>query len=146
MIARLALSVAILTAAFAAASAREQVPAEERIYRYNAERVPGCDNPDVLSRLQNRFREKEAGYWSSTLEIVSFSHIRTTHFRPNGLDIIPRRYCQGTVLLNNRRTTPVYYVLTQDGGMAGHDFGIQFCVSGYDRSWSFAPACKTARP
>lgn len=146
MIARLALTAACLAATLCAAPAREQIPAEERIYGYNAERVPGCDNPAVLSRLQSRFRAKEAGYWASSLEIVAFSNLHTTHFRPNGLDLIPRRYCRGTVLLNNNRQSPLYYVVTQDGGMAGHDFAIHFCVAAYDRNWAYSPECKMAKP
>lgn len=142
---RLALAV-VLLAVFVPALAREQVPAEERIYRYDASRVPGCEDPVVLNRLMSRFNQTQKTYWSSNLEIVSFSALRTTHFRENGLDFIPRRYCRGHVTLNNHRSSPLYFVITQDAGMAGHDFGLHFCVMAYDRQWSFAPECKMARP
>jgi hypothetical protein len=145
LIARLALAAAVIASA-AIANAREQIPAEERLFGYNAARVPGCDDPAVLGRLMTRFNSTQRSYWSSDLEIVSFSHVRPSHFRENGLDLIPRRYCRGQVLLNNRRTSPLYFVITQDAGMAGHDFGLQFCVMAYDRQWAYAPECKTARP
>lgn len=142
--------IAFLAAAFAAlactAQARDQVPAEERYYSYDAARVPGCSDPVVLNRLMARFKETEASYWSSDLEILSVSNIRTTHFRANGVDFVPRRHCRGTAHLNNRRASRVYYEVTQDAGMVGHDFGLRFCVAAYDRQWAFAPECKAARP
>lgn len=144
-IVRLALA-ATLLACVTTATAREQVPAEERIYNYDASRVPGCEDPVVLNRLMSRFSQTQKEYWASNLEIVSFSGLRTTHFRENGLDLIPRRYCRGHVTLNNQRSSPLYFVITQDAGMAGHDFGLHFCVMAYDRQWAYAPECKMARP
>lgn len=143
---RFALAFAVSLCAIGAATAREQIPAEERVYSYDAAKVPGCDDAVAVTQLRNRFREKESEYWGSNLEIVEVTQIRTTHFRANGLDFIPRRYCRGTAVLNNRRTSPVYYVLTQEAGMAGNNFGIQFCVAAYDRGWSYTPECKMAKP
>lgn len=127
------------------AAAREQIPAEERYYAYDA-RIPGCHDEAVLGRMKRRFAQKEATYWSSDLEIVSVDRIRTTHFRPNGLDLIPRRYCQARVMLSNNRVSAVYYSVVEDAGMAGHSFGLHFCVAAYDRNWASAPECKMARP
>jgi len=138
-----ALALAALTGA---AAAREQVPAEERIHPYAAELLEACDDPVVLDTIAKRFRQAEYGYWSSDLAIVGFANIRTTHFRDTGLDLIPRRHCRATVLLNNQRTSPVYYELTQDAGMVGRGFGVRYCVMAYDRQWAFAPECKMAKP
>ncbi|HRK25195.1 MAG TPA: hypothetical protein PLQ11_09610 [Beijerinckiaceae bacterium] len=126
-------------------AAREQIPAEERWWPYSAQ-LPGCDDPAVLDRIRSRFAEKESRYWHSALEIVSVDRIRTTAFRPNGLDLIPRRYCTARVHLNNLRTSALHYSVIEDAGMAGYGFGVRFCVAGYDRNWANAPECKMARP
>lgn len=139
-----AASLALLAAALPA-TAREQIPAEERYYAFDAQ-IPGCNDDAVLGRLKSRFQEKESTYWYSNLEIVAVDHIRTTHFRPNGLDLIPRRYCQARVILSNNRSSAVYYSVVEDAGMAGHSFGLHFCVTAYDRNWASAPECKMARP
>lgn len=143
---RLAIAAACLaTLCATAAPAREQIPAEERVLAYDA-RLPGCNAPEVLDRLRSRFAEKEALYWSSNLAITAVERIRTVAFRPNGLDLVPRRYCSATAYLSNRRTSTVYYAISEDAGMAGYSFGLHFCVAAYDRNWANAPGCKMARP
>ena len=125
--------------------AREQIPAEERWLGYSAD-LPGCDSPEVLDKLRSRFARKESRFWASDLEIVAVDRIRTIAFRPNGLDLIPRRYCSGQVVLNNQRTSQVYYSIIEDAGMAGYSYGLHVCVTGYDRNWANAPGCRAARP
>ena len=126
-------------------TAREQIPAEERWLGYDA-RLPGCDAPEVIERLRTRFAQKEATYWASGLEIATVDRIRPVAFRPNGLDLIPRRYCRGEVRLNNHRASTVYFSIIEDAGMAGYSYGLHFCLAGYDRNWANAPGCKMARP
>lgn len=126
-------------------AAREQIPAEERWWSYSAA-IPGCDDPAVLDRIRARFASKEKGYWHSSLEIIGIDRIRTTAFRPNGLDLIPRRYCTARVRLNNARTSALHYSVIEDAGIIGYSYGVHFCVAGYDRNWANAPACKMARP
>lgn len=128
-----------------AVSAREQIPAEERWWPYSAE-IPGCDDPAVINKIRSRFAEKEATYWQSSLEIVAVDQIRTTAFRPNGLDLIPRRYCVARASLSNQRTSPLYYSVIEGGGMAGYGYGVHFCVAAYDRNRASAPECKIAKP
>jgi hypothetical protein len=127
------------------ANAREQVPAEERWWPYAAQ-LPGCDDPAVLDRIRSRFAGKESGYWSSSLSIGPIDHIRTTSFRPNGLDLIPRRYCRATAHLSNRRASTLYYSVIEDAGIIGYTYGVHFCLTAYDRNWANAPECKMARP
>jgi len=128
-----------------AGTTREQIPAEERWLAYDA-RLPGCDAPEVIERLRSRFAEKEATYWTSSLQIASVNRIRPVAFRPNGLDLIPRRYCRGEARLNNHKVSTVYYSIIEDAGMAGYSYGLHFCLAGYDRNWANAPGCKMARP
>lgn len=125
--------------------AREQIPAEERWWPFNAN-LPACDSAEVIDRVRARFADKESGYWASDLRIVSVEKVRTIAMRPNGLDLIPRRYCAATAHLSNLKASPLYYSIGEDTGMAGYGYGVHFCVAGYDRNWANAPGCKMARP
>lgn len=127
------------------ASAREQIPAEERWWPYSAN-IPGCDDASVVNTIKSRFADKESTYWQSNLEIVAVDHIRTMAFRPNGLDLIPRRYCVARASLSNQRTSDLYYSVIEGAGMAGYGYGVHFCVAAYDRNWATAPECKIAKP
>ena len=127
------------------AGAREQIPAEERFNAYNA-KLPACDDAGVVAKIQSRFAAKESEYWNSSLTLVAITKIRATAFRPNGLDLIPRRYCVGEVTLSNNRKSRVHYSLAEDLGIIGWGYGVHFCVEAYDRNWASAPECKIARP
>lgn len=129
----------------AGASAREQVPAEERWWGYTA-RLPGCDDPAVIEKIRSRFAQKENEYWQSGLSILAVDHVRTTAFRPNGLDLIPRRYCVARAHLSSGRTSALHYSVIEDAGIIGYTYGVHFCVAAYDRNWASAPECKIARP
>ena len=40
----------------------------------------------------------------------------------------------------------MYYSITEDAGMIGVSYGVEFCVVGLDREWSYQPACLRAKP
>ncbi len=140
-----------LAAAFAllalagSASARDVVPAEKRFWSYDGD-LPACDSAKVLSRVQDRFEQTESEYWNSKLEIVSFDHVRVTALRPWGLDHIPRNFCIARALMSDNSYHEVSYNIAEDQGIIGMDFGVEFCVSGLDREFAYAPACKDAEP
>jgi len=125
--------------------AREQIPAEERLVPYGAS-LPACDDSGVIDKIRSRFASKESQYWNSDLTIVSVDRVRPTAMRPNGLDLIPRRYCEGLATISNRRTSRIFYSIVEDAGMIGMTWGVHFCVQAYDRNWASAPDCKMARP
>jgi hypothetical protein len=127
------------------AAARPVVPAEKRFWSYDGQ-IPACNDPDVLSRLSDRFQQTESEYWNSSLEIVSYDKVQVTAKRPWGLDHIPRNFCQGRALLNDKTVHEVYFSVAEDLGMIGMDFGVEFCVIGLDREYAYAPACRDERP
>lgn len=135
----------LLVLTSAAAGAREQVPAEERWWPYSA-KLPGCDDPGVISKIQSRFAGKESGYWQSGVTITAVDRVQTTDFRANGLDLIPRRYCSARAHLSTGKTSPMVYSVIEDAGIIGFRYGVHFCVTAYDRNWANAPECKAARP
>jgi hypothetical protein len=107
-------------------------------------RVAEC--PAALTTISSQFREKESTYWNSDLQITSFGRIREIAFRPWQSDNIPRRYCSADVMVNDGKQRTVYYSIIEDGGFAGFDQGVEWCVTGLDRNWAYNPNCRLARP
>lgn len=121
-------------------SAREQIPAETREHAFSAHLSP-CDAPGVLSRIQSRFSTVERRFWDSNAEIVDIRQIRQAAFRPHGLDLVPRRYCQAVATLSNNRKLKLRYAIIEDFGIIGMGEGIQYCLEGYDRNSTAMPGC-----
>jgi hypothetical protein len=134
-----------LTGAVGTATARPVVPAEKRFWSYSGD-IPACANPDVLSRIQDRFQQAESEYWNSTLQIVSYDRVKVSALRPWGLDHIPRNFCEARALLNDNTYHEVSYDVAEGLGMIGMDEGVEFCIAGLDREFAYAPNCKMARP
>ena len=127
------------------ATARPLTPAEERDAPYSGI-VPPCSDPMSLSEIKSHFADTESTYWHSGLEIAQFDDVREIGFRSNGLDYIPRRYCQAHVLMNDQKIRTVDYSIVEAGGSIGYDDGVVWCMVGLDRLGDFAPNCKMARP
>jgi hypothetical protein len=107
--------------------------------------LPPCES--ALPSITYQFREKESTYWNSALQITGYADIHEIAFRPWQSDNIPRRYCSGSVMVNDGKPRPVYFSIIEDGGFASFFAnGVEFCVVGLDRNWAFNPACKAARP
>ena len=128
-----------------AAQARPLTPAEERDAPYSGI-VPPCSDASSLSEIQSHFAQREAEYWHSGLEIAQFEGVREIGFRSNGLDYIPRRYCQARVLMSDQKERTVDYSIVEAGGSIGYTDGVVWCLVGLDRLDAFSPACKMARP
>jgi hypothetical protein len=107
-------------------------------------RVAPCEA--ALGTITSQFEEKESTFWNSALRITAYGRIHETAFRPWQSDNIPRRYCSGDVMLNDGRVRRVHYSIIEDGGFAGYNQGIEWCVTGLDRNWAYNPACKAAGP
>ena len=106
--------------------------------------VPACEAG--LGVIASRFAEKEGRFWNSALQIVGFESVREISFRPGHYATIPRRFCEGRVLINDGSRRPIYYGIGEDTGILGLTWGVEWCVVGLDRNWAYNPACKAARP
>ncbi len=155
-----AFAAAALAAPAAANSPRVPAESPDRVYPYDAQ-VLGCTDEKVLGRIRGRFDHRETRYWNSELKLVGFEHIRETSFRPNGHDLIPRRYCTGRVILSDNSRARIDYNIVEDQGISGwhgslflglvrfptpSSFNVEWCVSGLDRHRTYAPDCRMARP
>ena len=132
--------------------ARPIVPAETRIIPWHAD-LPACDNPAVLERMSARFEEKESKFWHSTLTIVSYDRVGQYGLRSNGRDYIPRRYCSGRALMNNGKRYWATYTIGEELGIIGfgfglpdYKFGLDWCIAGLDRNWTYGAGCTAVRP
>lgn len=139
------LVVLVLAGSSFAAYARPVVPAENRFDSYEGE-LPPCDDPGVLSRITDRFGQKESEYWNSSLEIVTYDKVKSIGVRPWGLDHIPRTFCIARARLNDNSIHEVSYSIAEDLGIIGFGYGVEWCVGGLDRNYAYAPDCKMARP
>jgi len=108
--------------------------------------MPGCDYRPALDRIIDNFRTTEARFWNSELQIVGIENIRETAVLPWAAQSIPRRFCSGTVLINDGARHPIYYSIGEDTGLIGMEWGVNFCVVGLDRDWSYNPDCRAAKP
>jgi hypothetical protein len=108
--------------------------------------VPACDYRPALDRIMANFHTKEYGFWNSGLRIIGFEDIRETEVLPWAAQSIPRRFCNGTVLINDGERHPIYYSIAEDTGIIGMDWGVNFCVADLDRNGAYSPACRAARP
>ena len=108
--------------------------------------LPPCDAEVALSKIASRFNQKEGQYWNSDLKIVGFEQLRETAFRSWAANAIPRRFCSGIVEVSDGHKHTIHYAIAEDTGMIGAAWGVEWCVVGLDRNWSYNPACKMAKP
>jgi hypothetical protein len=100
----------------------------------------------ALGLIASQFQEKESTFWNSALQITAYGRIHETAFRPWQSDNIPRRYCSGDVMLSDGHVHGLHYSIIEDGGFAGYDEGVEWCVTGLDRNWAYNGACNAAKP
>lgn len=131
----------LLTSGIASAASP---PAEQRYSPYSGN-VPSCTDEAVLNRIQSRFSQKESEYWHSSLAIASYDRVRQLGLRTEGKSFIPRRYCTARVMMSDQRYRQVSYQIGEGLGIIGWGFGVDFCVSGLDRNWAYAPACRVVQ-
>jgi hypothetical protein len=108
--------------------------------------LPPCDATEMLYKIASRFAEKESGFWQSSLTIVGFEKVRETAFRSWAPNSIPRRFCSGVALVSDGLRHPIHYSIAEDSGWLGVAWGVEWCVVGLDRNWSYNPGCKMSRP
>lgn len=121
------------------------IPAEKRTIPWTGV-VPACNDPAVISEIQNRFGIREWEFWQSSLRMVQADHVRSIGHRAWGATFIPRRYCQMRALFNDHRYRTVTYAIGEDLGPIGLGWGVDWCVAGLDRHNAYAPHCRAAGP
>ena len=134
-----------MTPAAGPVAARPLTPAEQRDQTYSG-LIKACNDPQPLGYIQGAFAGREAEYWHSGLTILGFDEVREIGFRSNGLDYIPRRYCQARAIMSDNKLRSVSYHIDEAGGSIGFTDNVVWCVVGLDRENTFAPGCQEAQP
>lgn len=109
-------------------------------------RLPFCDDPGLFRYIASRFHGTERGYWHSDLRLESFEEPVEVGYRSWGLEFIPRRFCRTRALVSDGTVRDVHYAVIYKTGTLSVAHDIEWCVSGLDRSFAFAPGCKMAGP
>ena len=78
--------------------------------------------------------------------LFGFEKVQEVSWQPWAPGTIPRRFCSATVLVSDGLWRSLYYAITEDAGMLGVSYGVEFCVVGLDREWSYQPNCVRAKP
>ncbi|MGN6572647.1 MAG: hypothetical protein ACTHLO_14660 [Pseudolabrys sp.] len=111
--------------------------------------LPACDA--ALDRISSQFSDTQAQFWSNQVAIVGYERVREIAYNPWALGANPRRFCSAVALVNDARYPQVRkhvvrYSIGEDTGFAGFDWGVEWCVTGYDLNWAYNPRCKMAGP
>ncbi|RXF73574.1 hypothetical protein [Hansschlegelia zhihuaiae] len=108
--------------------------------------LPACGDPEVERRIVHNFSDTERTYWRTGLELSPFVRPVELGYRPWGWSFIPRRFCKATTVTNDGRKRQVSYSIREWQSWGSLSWGVEWCVSGLDRHYSYAPDCKMARP
>ena len=113
--------------------------------------LPACEA--ALDRITGQFADTQSHFWANNVAIVGYEHVREVAYSPWALGSNPRRFCRAVALVNDARWPQVpyrkhtvAYSIGEDTGFAGFDWGVEWCVTGYDFNWAYNPNCKMAGP
>lgn len=115
-------------------------------YRGYSGQLPSCADPGVHADIASSFAGREREYWGSSLELSSFTRPTEIGYRSWGPEFVPRRFCSASAYTSDGRKRQVYWLVAERQGFASVGTGVEWCVTGLDRSYAFAPGCKMARP
>jgi len=147
-------AIVVLFAFTALAPAQAASPLEKNFWlsgpNYDGD-LPSCEV--ALDRIADRFADTQRHFWANDVSIVGFERVREVAYSPWALGTIPSRFCTAVALVNDARWPQVpyrkhvvRYSIGEDTGFAGFDWGVEWCVTGYDGNGAFNPRCKMAGP
>ena len=115
--------------------------------------LPKCDDATVLSTIRSGFGETESTYWGGNAASAASRKCAKSGFaqrprvrsapllrRPGRGSSTPRLPPPG-----EPKTHTVVYAVVSAGGLIGWNWGVQWCVVGFDRMLAYAPDCDVLR-
>ena len=108
--------------------------------------LPSCADPEVERRITSNFAHTERTYWNSDLQLTAFHRFGELAFSPWGPTFIPRRFCSAKTVTTDGKRREVVYSVREWQSWGTLSWGVEWCVTGLDRSMSYAPNCKMAAP
>jgi hypothetical protein len=100
----------------------------------------------ALTMIASRFNQKGKHVLGHRSQDRQFRTDPRDGVPPLGGQHHPSRFCSGVVEVTDGRKHAIHYSISEDTGMIGASWGIEWCVVGLDRNWSYNPACKMAQP
>jgi hypothetical protein len=150
----LSAAAAVLFGLAAVASAQAASPLEKNFWLSGPNfdgNLPPCEA--ALGRISEQFTDTQAHFWANNVAIVGYERVREVAYNPWALGSNPRRFCSAVALVNDARFPRVpyrkhlvRYSIGEDTGFSGFDWGVEWCVTGYDLNWAYSPNCKMAGP
>ncbi|GLK67818.1 hypothetical protein [Hansschlegelia plantiphila] len=107
--------------------------------------LPSCADAGIHNSIIASFGRREREYWHSGLQLSTFVQPVELGYRSWGRSFIPRRFCSATAVTTDGVRREVYWHVAERLGGA-LTTGVDWCVSGLDRNYAYAPDCKMARP
>jgi len=108
------------------------------------ETVPACDAPGVVSAAKRFVNRAEPVYRvPRALTFTPVREVQETYFNPSPL---VRRFCVGSVALDNGEHATAHYFIEENSGFVGLSWAVYVCISGYDKWRVYDGRCRVARP
>ncbi|ORE94400.1 hypothetical protein ATO13_10011 [Stappia sp. 22II-S9-Z10] len=110
----------------------------------NDETVPACTAPNVVSAALRFTNRAEPVYRAPRVKsLTPLGELYQPLYNPS---LLVRRYCEGTVALDNGDVAHAYYFLEEDSGFVGISWSVYVCIDGYDKWRVYDGRCRVARP
>lgn len=106
---------------------------------------PACHDVPVEFRIIRNFNWAERNTWHRGLEMLEVRKMeekRTVYWRNSP---IARRYCVGNARMSDGTHRTVYYLIEDQGGFAGRNWDVEFCVMGLDPWRVYDGYCRAVR-
>ncbi len=106
-----------------------------------------CSDSSVLGVIDHNFDYRDAHYLHAGLDITDFHGAHEIYYRPSdATHLVGRTYCEATVVMNDNRRRPVWYLIESTMGFAGIGDNVEYCVAGLDPWHVHGSYCASVRP
>ncbi len=110
----------------------------------NDETVPECNSKTVVSAALRFANRAEPVYRAPRVKTLTpLGELHQSVYNPSPL---VRRYCEGTVELDNGDHARAYYFVEEDSGFVGISWKVYVCIDGYDPWRVYDGRCRVAMP
>ncbi|UOM33469.1 hypothetical protein [Acuticoccus sp. I52.16.1] len=110
----------------------------------NDEDVPACTSKTVVSAALRFSNRASPAYRVPRVKtFTAIGELPQSVYNPSPL---VRRYCEGSVQLDNGDHARAYYFVEEDSGFVGISWNVYVCIDGYDRWRVYDGRCRVAIP
>lgn len=107
-----------------------------------------CESPAVLRRISQRFLILDNNILQAGLQIDNIFDIRENGYNytpQTEVQLIPRRFCQGRVSMNDGKIRSIWFLIESGQGYAGVGDNVEFCIAGLDPWHIYGAFCRSVR-